>query len=111
MKNNILDMFYVPEDNELNKLIDKLFTSPDNTGDWEVIAQPNYQEFLQILFYDNMGNVIADAVCNSMSYGHEQGLIEVMGEPLCQADDDDVEGYLTADTVFNRWMNWLRKRG
>lgn len=38
MKNNILDMFYVPEDNELNKLIDKLFTSPDNTGDWEVIA-------------------------------------------------------------------------
>ena len=110
MKTDILNILYVPEDNELNKLIDKLFTASVDTGNWDVIAQPNYNEFPQILFFDEMGNRIADAVCNPMSYGHAEGLIEVMGEPLCQVDDDDVEGYLTADDVFTRWMNYLREK-
>ena len=38
-----------------------------------------------------------DAICHSGSYGHEDGLIEVMGLPQCQ---DDVIGYLTAEEVL-----------
>ena len=38
-----------------------------------------------------------DAICHSGSYGHENGLIEVMGLPQCQ---DDVIGYLTAEDVL-----------
>lgn len=38
-----------------------------------------------------------DAVCNKYSYGHENGLIEIMGLPQCE---DDVIGYLTANEVL-----------
>lgn len=38
-----------------------------------------------------------DAICHSGSYGHERGLIEVMGLPQC---NDDVIGYLTAEEVL-----------
>ena len=38
-----------------------------------------------------------DAVCHSYSYGHEEGLIEVMG---LGCDEDDVIGYLTANDVL-----------
>lgn len=38
-----------------------------------------------------------DAICHSGSFGHERGLIEVMGLPQC---DDDVIGYLTAAEVL-----------
>lgn len=38
-----------------------------------------------------------DAICHNGSYGHERGLIEVMGLPQC---DDDVIGYLTAEEVL-----------
>ena len=38
-----------------------------------------------------------DAICHNGSYGHERGLIEVMGLPQC---DGDVIGYLTAAEVL-----------
>ena len=38
-----------------------------------------------------------DAICHNGSYGHERGLIEVMGLPQC---DNDVIGYLTAAEVL-----------
>ena len=38
-----------------------------------------------------------DAICHNGSFGHEGGLIEVMGLPQCQ---DDVIGYLTAEDVL-----------
>lgn len=39
-----------------------------------------------------------DAVCHYFSYGHEDGLLEVMGLPaLC---DDDVCGWLTAEEIL-----------
>lgn len=38
-----------------------------------------------------------DAVCHKNSYGHENGLIEIMGLPQC---NDDVIGYLTAEEVL-----------
>ena len=46
------------------------------------------------------GERIGDAVCHFGSYGHERGLIEVMGFPFC--DEEDVVGFLTADEVIHQ---------
>ena len=51
--------------------------------------------------YPNGENRVCDAICHSGSYGHENGLLEIMGLVDGEADDE-VEGYLTADEVFNR---------
>ena len=52
-------------------------------------------------FFDGIQIVVGDfdwdAICHSGSYGHEKGLIEVMGLPQCE---DDVIGYLTAEEVL-----------
>lgn len=100
----------IPEKTELDKLIEKLLTSDEDTGNWDIVSMPMLERLPQVIFYDNAGNRIADAVCHRGSYGHERGLIEVMGYPLCHAFDDDVEGWLTTDTVFSRWMNYLEGR-
>lgn len=97
---------YVPEDNEMVKLIDKLNNASGNTGNWKIVYMPVFDNRPQILFYDRNNEYIADAICHWGSYGHEQGLLEVMGI-LSETEEDDVEGYLTADTVFTRWMNYL----
>lgn len=59
-------------------------------------------EFKAKSFFDGIQFIIGDwdwdAICHSGSYGHEDGLIEVMGLPQCQ---DDVIGHLTAEEVFN----------
>ncbi len=51
--------------------------------------------------YDGIQIVVEDgdwdAICHSGSYGHEKGLIEVMGLPQCE---DDVIGWLTAEEVL-----------
>ena len=44
-----------------------------------------------------VGNWDWDAICHSGSFGHENGVIEVMGLPQCQ---DDVIGQLTAKEVL-----------
>ena len=52
-------------------------------------------------FFDGIqivvGNGDWDAICHSGSYGHENGLIEVMGLPQCKGD---VIGWLTAEEVL-----------
>ena len=59
-------------------------------------------EFSTKSFFDGIQIVVGDfdwdAICHSGSYGHENGLIEVMGLPQCE---DDVIGYLTAEDVLN----------
>lgn len=59
-------------------------------------------EFKAKSFFDGIQFIIGDwdwdAICHSGSYGHEDGLIEVMGLPQCQ---DDVIGHLTAEEVLN----------
>ena len=42
-----------------------------------------------------------DAVCHSGSYGHEQGLLEIMGT-IVRPVKYDVEGWLTADEILQR---------
>ena len=58
-------------------------------------------EFSVKSFFDGIQIVVGDfdwdAICHSGSYGHENGLIEVMGLPQCE---DDVIGYLTAEDVL-----------
>ena len=57
--------------------------------------------------YPNKENCVCDAICHSFSYGHEQGLLEIMG--LTEDEDDDVEGYLTAKEVFKRIKKHYKK--
>ena len=58
-------------------------------------------EFKAKSFFDGIQFIIGDwdwdAICHSGSYGHEDGLIEIMGLPQCQ---DDVIGWLTAEDVL-----------
>lgn len=44
-----------------------------------------------------------DAICHSFSYGHERGLLEIMGI-LVDEDEvgDTVEGHLTAEEVLKK---------
>lgn len=73
---------------KLSKMLDK-----------EKIPHEDMQIFdgLQVN-YPNKENCVCDAICHSFSYGHEQGLLEIMG----LTENDDVEGYLTAKEVFKR---------
>lgn len=50
--------------------------------------------------YPSKENCICDAVCHWFSYGGDEGLLEIMG--LVEREDDDVEGWLTAEEVFHR---------
>lgn len=51
---------------------------------------------------------VSDAICHSGSYGHENGLLEIMGLVNEEEVGDSVEGWLTAEQVFERWQkHWL----
>lgn len=49
--------------------------------------------------YPNKEHPVCDAVCHWASYGHQTGLIEIMG---LTRNNDSVEGYLNADEVSAR---------
>lgn len=73
-------------------------------------AKANYKlhslyDGFQIILYDNNRNRMADAICHSGSYGHENDLLEICG--LGTQDYDDVEGYLTAEEVFKKWEPFI----
>ena len=59
--------------------------------------------------YPNKENCICDAICHSFSYGHEQGLLEIMGLVDEEKVGDSVEGYLTAKEVFKRIRKHYKK--
>ena len=45
-----------------------------------------------------------DFICHSTSYGHEEGLLEIMGAIVTdeESEIDSVVGWLTADNVIER---------
>ena len=44
-----------------------------------------------------------DAICHSFSYGHEKGLLEIMGTLVDEEEvGDTVEGHLTAEEILRR---------
>jgi len=55
------------------------------------------------IIYSYKNNRVLDAVCHSFSYGHEQGLLEIMGL-LTEEESkyDEVAGWLTAKDVYSR---------
>lgn len=55
-----------------------------------------------VIVYNEKGECSWDAICHDGSYGHELGLLEVMGERVVRDTDDTVEGYLTAEEVIQR---------
>lgn len=52
-----------------------------------------------VRYYGHGDELICDAVCHSGSYGHEKGLLEIMG---LTRNGDPVEGWLTSEEVFDR---------
>lgn len=97
----------IPEITENDKFIKMVQKNPPLTFTFSVTeccGRP------QIIFMDaKTGERVCDAICHWGSYGHERGLIEVMGYPLSLADDD-VDGFLTANTVYARLMNADKER-
>ena len=67
-------------------------------------------EFLdtpQVIFYDWEGHRIGDAVCHTGSYGHEMGLLEIMGLDIDEEEvGDEVLGYLNAEEVVDHYIHW-----
>ena len=43
-----------------------------------------------------------DAICHMGSYGHNNGLLEIMGGAVNRNPHDSVEGFLTADEILER---------
>jgi hypothetical protein len=101
----------IPDNTENDKFIKMVRENPPMTFTFSVIKVCGRP---QIVFMDaKTGERVCDAICHWGSYGHEEGLIEVMGYPLYdadEADEDDVEGFLTADTVYARLMNADKER-
>lgn len=59
-----------------------------------------------VRYYGHRDELICDAVCHSGSYGHEEGLLEIMG---LTHNDDSVEGWLTSEEVFDRiFEDWSK---
>lgn len=52
-----------------------------------------------VRYYGLGKELICDAICHSGSYGHEKGLLEIMG---LTRNGDSVEGWLTSEEVFDR---------
>lgn len=82
----------IPEITQVDKLIVMLettdipFTVTSNHGRPQV-------------WYPDDKRPVCDAICHWGSYGHQTGLIKIMG---LTHNDDSVEGYLNADEVFAR---------
>lgn len=58
---------------------------------------------------EERGDII-DAICSEFSYGHDEGLLEIMGG-LTEEEEkwDSVKGYLTPEEVAKRFIYCYRK--
>jgi hypothetical protein len=54
------------------------------------------------VWYPSVKNNVADVVCHEWSMGNKDGLLEIMGLVDETKTGDVVEGYLTADEIFER---------
>lgn len=98
----------VPNFTENDKFIEMVQKNPPETFTFSVVELMGRP---QIVFMDSeTGERVCDAICDWRSSGHQRGLIEVMGWPLCEAIDGGAEGWLTADTVYTRLMNADKER-
>ena len=56
----------------------------------------------QIIVPNNTDAREWDAICQRGSYGHEEGLLEIMGNIVTDEDGESVVGFLTAEDVIER---------
>ena len=60
----------------------------------------------QINVFDTKNTISWDVIINEYSYGHEDGLLEIMSSDNHMVDrnshEDGVEGFLDADTIISR---------
>ena len=86
----------IPENNEMDKLIPMLCKA-DIPFDLAIhMGRPQ-------IIYPSIEDCVCDAVLHWGSYGREQGLLEIMG--LTESEEDDVEGWMTAEQVFDRILD------
>ena len=84
----------IPENNEMDKLI-VMLCKADIPFDLAIhFGRPQ-------VVYPSIENHVCDAVLHWGSYGREKGLLEIMGL-VNEEVEDDVEGWLTAEEVFER---------
>lgn len=88
---------------ELNKLEQMC----RNAG-WNIIVRDCWEGKQIILMYGN-GVRVNDAVIHASSYGNEVGLLETWHQDEDDEWADDVDGYLTAEQVFNYWAEDLKE--
>lgn len=80
---------------EMEKLINKL-AKADIPYELTVLY-----DTIQV-WYPSVKNNVADVVCHEWSMGSKDGLLEIMGLVDETKTGDVVEGYLTADEIFER---------
>lgn len=87
---------------EMYKLINLLIQRKVN---FEV--QENFDTPM-VIFLNADGHRFGDAICHRGSYGHERGLLEIMGLDITEEEyGDAVLGYLTAEEVLEHLDNAL----
>lgn len=64
---------------------------------WALVQSEHHQ----LVVFGHDGTRLWDAVLSDYSYGHEQGLLEVMGSMVVR-EGCAVEGWLTADEIIKR---------
>ena len=83
---------------EMQKLINMLAKADIP---YELTVQP-FTNTIQV-WYPTQANPVTDVICHEYSYGGKEGLLEIMGlVNEKNTGGDSVEGYLTADEVFER---------
>ena len=82
---------------EMEKLINKLAKADIP---YELTVQP-VTNSIQV-WYPTQENPVCDVICHEYSYGGKDGLLEIMGLVDETKTEDSVEGYLTADEIFER---------
>ena len=104
---------------ELNKLEALLKESgipyerkDENVIPREEVIKCDYRHFFDRhqIAYPNFEHKVSDVVIFFGTYGYEDGFLEQMG--LLPPDaGDSVQGYLTAETVFERWKaHWEKQK-
>ena len=97
--------------NEMNKLIQMLEQFEDTQEEYIFDLEKDDFGCYHIL-YPNSIIKECSVICNPLSYGHEEGLLEIMGLLTREeSEDDDVVGWLTAEDVFKRIKkDWMENR-
>ena len=98
-------MTYLRELNKLERYLKEhgiKYERIDNENEYDALGYILTLERHQIIVPSNTEERKWDAICHYGSYGHEDGLLEIMGDLVTKEDGDSVVGFLTADDVIMR---------